>query len=72
MPLLQRISPKTLAQSLGAKLFRIFVGLGDRASSEQGKTLGLLRMLADRGRRLEPGESYGRDKDMHLTNSTRL
>ena len=51
-------------------LFKIFVELGDEASSEQDKTLGVPGMLTNKGRQLEPGEGYGRDEDMHLTDAT--
>ena len=40
MPLTQRISPKTLSQSLGANLLRGFICLGLEASSLLGKDLG--------------------------------
>ena len=40
MPLLQRISPKTLVQSLGANPFGAFICQGLEASSLFGKDLG--------------------------------
>ena len=50
--------------------FRIFVGLGDGASSEQDKTLGVPRLRTDDGRLLEPREGYGRDEYMNFTDAT--
>lgn len=70
MPLIERLSPKAPLWSLGAKPFRIFVGLGDGASSRQVKTLEVPGVLTNKGRWLEPGEGYGRDEDMHLTDAT--
>ena len=51
-------------------LFRIFVALGDEALSRQDKSLEVPGMLTNKGRWLEPGEGYGRDEDMHLTDAT--
>lgn len=70
MPLTQRISPKTLVQSLGANLLRADLCLGLEALSFIGDALGGCLDIAEGGKLLKPWERYGRDEDMHLTDAT--